>query len=67
MRRHKIIRDMAIGCADNSCIFGSPGGMGTNGGCRCDQSVLRRDIQVLLKELEKCSEKEAVPYVAEHI
>lgn len=23
------------GCGDNSCIFGSPGGMGTNGGCRC--------------------------------
>lgn len=24
-----------IGCGDNSCWFGSPGGMGTNGGCRC--------------------------------
>jgi hypothetical protein len=22
-------------CGDNSCIFGSPGGMATNGGCRC--------------------------------
>jgi hypothetical protein len=22
-------------CADNSCIFGKPGGMATNGGCRC--------------------------------
>jgi hypothetical protein len=20
---------------DNSCVWGSPGGMGTNGGCRC--------------------------------
>lgn len=24
-----------IGCGDNSCWFGSPGGMATNGGCRC--------------------------------
>ena len=24
-----------IGCGDNSCWFGPPGGMGTNGGCRC--------------------------------
>ena len=23
-------------CNDNSCIFGAPGGMATNGGCRCD-------------------------------
>ncbi len=22
-------------CGDNSCIFGRPGGMATNGGCRC--------------------------------
>lgn len=26
---------MAVGCGDNSCIWGSPGGMATNGGCRC--------------------------------
>lgn len=24
-----------IGCGDNSCVWGPPGGMGTNGGCRC--------------------------------
>lgn len=24
-----------IGCGDNSCVWGSRGGMGTNGGCRC--------------------------------
>jgi len=24
-----------IGCGDNSCWFGGPGGMATNGGCRC--------------------------------
>jgi hypothetical protein len=23
------------GCGDNSCLFGPPGGMATNGGCRC--------------------------------
>lgn len=23
------------GCGDSSCMFGSPGGMATNGGCRC--------------------------------
>ncbi len=22
-------------CGDNSCMFGHPGGVGTNGGCRC--------------------------------
>lgn len=30
-RKHGI----EIGCIDNSCVFGPPGGMGTNGGCRC--------------------------------
>ncbi len=35
------LRDIAkalgfdAGCGDNSCIWGSPGGMATNGGCRC--------------------------------
>ncbi len=24
-----------VPCGDNSCMFGSPGGMATNGGCRC--------------------------------
>jgi hypothetical protein len=24
-----------IGCGDNSCRFGYPGGQATNGGCRC--------------------------------
>lgn len=26
---------MDVGCGDNSCVWGSPGGMATNGGCRC--------------------------------
>ena len=24
-----------MGCTDHGCVFGHPGGMGTNGGCRC--------------------------------
>lgn len=24
-----------VGCGDNSCRFVTPGGMATNGGCRC--------------------------------
>ena len=24
-----------VGCGDNSCVWGGPGGMATNGGCRC--------------------------------
>lgn len=31
-----------IGCGDNSCMFGSPGGMGTNGGCRCYPDLDRK-------------------------
>lgn len=26
---------LVVGCGDNSCVWGSPGGMATNGGCRC--------------------------------
>lgn len=29
------------GCGDNSCVFGSPGGMATNGGCRCFKEMAR--------------------------
>jgi hypothetical protein len=25
----------AVGCTDHNCVFGSHGGMGTNGGCGC--------------------------------
>lgn len=24
-----------VGCTDHGCLFGHPGGMGTNGGCEC--------------------------------
>jgi hypothetical protein len=30
MRHHGLTK-----CGDNSCMFGPPDGMGTNGGCRC--------------------------------
>lgn len=30
---------LRIGCGDNSCQWGVPGGMGTNGGCRCDKRL----------------------------
>lgn len=33
------------GCGDNSCMFGSPGGMGTNGGCQCLESLLPREAR----------------------
>lgn len=33
-----------ICCGDNSCIFGRPIGMGTNGGCVCTESDLRMGI-----------------------
>lgn len=36
----------AIGCGDNSCVHGRRGGLATNGGCRCDESQLRRAAQI---------------------
>jgi hypothetical protein len=36
----KKISDMA--CTDHGCIYGHPGGMGTNGGCHCLTEV--RDV-----------------------
>lgn len=32
------------GCGDNSCIFGSTGGMATNGGCRCLSEMPRHAL-----------------------
>lgn len=53
-----------FGCGDNSCItVDGPGGMGTNGGCRCDETKLRRAMmwwrrvaqfrQATIQELKK--------------
>ena len=46
------------GCGDNSCMFGPPGGMGTNGGCRClkdlpggDRHHVQRGVRAIRKEL----------------
>lgn len=43
-----------VGCGDNSCIWGSPGGMATNGGCLCvdkeqEPDVLRREVRRMAK------------------
>jgi len=50
-------------CIDNSCAFGRPGGMATNGGCRCwdrgrdfhraDRLSLARVIRVMAGEIER--------------
>ena len=36
---------LALRCGDNSCVFGSSGGMGTNGGCRCFENTPVRERQ----------------------
>lgn len=36
-----------VGCGDHSCVVAPPNGMGTNGGCRCDERDLRRAVRVL--------------------
>lgn len=50
------------GCGDNSCLWGSPGGMATNGGCRCAEKgadahaawlELRKALRVLRHVLEQ--------------
>lgn len=53
MKPWQIAKNIGIeaGCGDNSCLWGSPGGMGTNGGCRCAEKG--RDAQELRMELRK--------------
>lgn len=37
--------DMPVaGCGDNSCVVRTPEGVGTNGGCRCEERELRRAV-----------------------
>lgn len=65
--------DGILGCTDHGCIFGHPGGMGTNGGCACLKEVrpasmrrkyernvrlLRAEIRRLRDELGKTDGKE---------
>lgn len=55
----------AVSCADNSCVFGSPLGQGTNGGCHCsindlsikDRRNVRQGIKILRDALEATEEK----------
>jgi hypothetical protein len=35
LRDHAKSLGLDVGCSDSGCIWGSPGGMCTNGGCRC--------------------------------
>lgn len=42
-----------VGCGDHSCVVASPKGMGTNGGCRCDEQALRRAVNAL-KQQRQC-------------
>lgn len=37
---------MDVGCADHGCIWGSPGGMGTNGGCQCLKNHSRATLRM---------------------
>lgn len=41
-----------LGCGDNSCVIQRPSGMGTNGGCCCDERTLRRAVMILRAELD---------------
>jgi hypothetical protein len=49
------------GCTDHGCIFGHPGGMGTNGGCACVRAIrgaeesirFQRNIRALRDEVAR--------------
>lgn len=55
-----------VACSDGGCVFGHPGGMATNGGCKCllglpdnrrrivmrALRVIRMDLPQLLSELQ---------------
>jgi hypothetical protein len=38
------------GCGDNSCIHGRPSGMGTNGGCSCEQRPSKDQLPEHLRD-----------------
>ena len=42
-----------VGCADHGCVVSPPKGMGTNGGCRCPEAVLRRMVQWQAREIAR--------------
>lgn len=39
------------GCTDHGCVFGHPGGMGTNGGCKCLDKYEVRDNPEALRRI----------------
>lgn len=43
------MRELGLGCGDNSCYFVKPKGMGTNGGCAClpDRSTIKTLIKIV--------------------
>lgn len=53
--------DDYLGCSDHGCVFGHPGGMGTNGGCNCldgvrspiDRVHIRTGIQQLRDKVKR--------------
>lgn len=52
LREYAATLDMKVGCQDNSCIWGSPGGMATNGGCRCvDHEYKCQDLRRRAREI----------------
>lgn len=47
------------GCTDHGCIFGHPGGMGTNGGCHClemrptaERLRIERNVRLLIRAIQ---------------
>lgn len=46
-----------FGCDDHGCLVRPAQGMGTNGGCRCPEAVLRRMIQWQAREIAKLRAK----------
>jgi hypothetical protein len=63
MRTHlKPLRE--FGCGDSGCIFGSPKGMATNGGCRCF-TVAEYDTPYENRQRYRSAISEARKYEAE--
>lgn len=49
-----------VGCGDHSCVVARPNGMGTNGGCRCDEHALRRAV-ITLRAREQVRNAKVAP------
>ncbi len=60
------------GCGDSGCCVARPGGMATNGGCRCERVELRGALHwwkrraTFLEETVRQQRDELAPLVAEH-